>query len=66
MKRREIFGAWYALFAASASSASAKPSISKNSTPSEASEFARLESEAMRDPSTGARQTPASPPDPLE
>ena len=66
MKRRDLFGSWWALFAAGpppVDAARDKQPISKNSTVSEVSEFARLEGgHAKQRPSTAPTQKAESPP----
>jgi hypothetical protein len=70
MKRRDLLGSWWALFAAGPPPVDAvgdKQPISKDSTVSEASEFARLEGgHAMQRPSTEPTQKAGSQPVPSQ
>ena len=69
MKRRDLLGSWWALFTAGppVDRARDKRPISKDSTVSEASEFARLEgAHAKQRPSTAPTQKTGSPPVPSQ
>jgi len=69
VKRRQLLGAWSAFWGVAGYTPvfGARPPISKNSTPSEASELAKLaQIEATRAPNTEPIQKRASPPAPIQ